>query len=1857
MGMFNGMLYGSSYSGYYTAIRVDDAEGAKMFDYGQAPYLEEQWNYVQESIANYPDDEEYNQSLLDWYQELLFNSCGTNGVRIEDVQINEFLGMAQVSVIVKNHSAERHVFSLGQYSDVLIGDNDRAPIHRMHDEDGNVTGIELLNTLEEDECASLIVTWRGDGCTQADDYWFGGYYINNSTDGIAGAYREMTYDWEGNPEDNYYVEDGEYDSGMGWCWRDEEIAPGETKTYSVLICIGQKPVSKWPDLVIPQLTLSDTDVDASGSVGASVTIDNTGLAPAPARMDITYYLEDVYGNYAKTLATFFTQEEVPAGGRIIVTNEVPVLAPIGEYKMRAVVNDTYNIDEKFHENNTSPAVPLNVRAPYITTVNASKATYCQGDTVLITGRIEGTEVSSREVELYLIYDGVRESHVLLTNADGMFNYRFVPSAEQCGHFDAGACFPGTEGNEVQTSFNIYGLSREDRSYVAIELQTAIEYQGNFAVYNPGELDLTDIKVQVISKPETCEIEFEDVDIMHSKEVRGIPFRLTSYAANRDVQWSPVEFEITSREGARLRTSIYYYCRTPYPKLEASIPYIETTMAKGHTRNYAFTICNTGVAETGRISLMLPEWMKAATPTEMPSLQTGDSAQIVLQFTPTDQMVLNMPMSGEFYINPENGNYLTMGYSITPVSDAEGTLRLEVCDEYTYYAEDKPHVVGAAIELYHPSTGELIASGTSDEDGYCDLKVHEGVYRLMVTAEGHEQYHKDVIVDPGVVTDKTVNLQINTIEITWNVVETEVEDVYNIVTTVTYETNVPAPVVVMSCVDILDLDALEVDECISFPITLTNHGLISANNTMIDLGTLPKFKMEILNYDGQPFDLMPKTAVTYMARITRLEAGTPMNDDYENGDEGNASGSIRMVKTEGGGICAIAPNCKFEWKCGNDVHSGGSGKTIQTSSTGCGGGSTGGWFFGGGGGTGGDGGVPGVPTGGQPSLSLSDECNTCALEMAKRWVECGVSFIPGVGCIYGLSQCWNSAFNIQTTWQDLGINCGSAGVGCLLDIADATVPGVMLNILMCIYNLKQPCTKKDVSDKKMAMLMEMQPEELMSAIRHSMQEMSSDDDEPSYMQEFREAADICGRYMQAWIDILADYVTENYAMYASLNDIIKVLDYMASVTPATFNAYDIPMPYLAHDMVPHVHSYITEPNGDTYLYCNFNEVKSHMEDRLREYLQNTMTIIGGGTVEGDFYLNTDSLLTLANIIIECEEAAHAMGYPDLNEMWQVKKRKLQEKLSESTDGVCASVTLKIEQQMVMTRQAFRGTLGIHNGFDVADMEDIVIDLTVKNTENGQLATDEHFQINVESLEGMDGDMELGASWRVAASSNGTATFLFIPTKYAAPERPVVYAFGGTISYNDPNSGSRVTRNLFPVKLTVNPSPEIDLTYFLQRDVIGDDPRTEDIVEPVKPGEFAVLLRNIGKGEAKNISMVTHQPEIIENEKNLKVDFEIVSAQLNGQEETLALGGDVATDFGSIPAGGSSYAQWWIECPLLGHYSNYNIEATHVTSYGNKNLSLLNSVSIHEMIRSLRIPGDETPGTIGWMCNDIVDGDDLPDVIYFSTGDTMKVTRCIETTINAIADSENSQYILSLQPTADGWNYGWIEDPTEGNQQLLSAVRIEDGTVIPLSNIWQTDRTLRDSRSPVYENILHIADVFASNEKQEYLITFAPAPDVYLDVNYLTNLNEDVYYTPVKTIDFAFNKAIESSTFDVSDITFELQGKPLDLSALTITALTTEENAYRLDLDTLTMKSGFYVLTIQCAGITDFEGYNGRSGRQISWTQYIDPSSIEPTSFIDDSENQIIYDAMGNTVSRIDAPGLYIFVDKRRGNSEAKKVLVR
>lgn len=414
-------------------------------------------------------------------------------------------------------------------------------------------------------------------------------------------------------------------------------------------------------------------------------------------------------------------------------------------------------------------------------------------------------------------------------------------------------------------------------------------------------------------------------------------------------------------------------------------------------------------------------------------------------------------------------------------------------------------------------------------------------------------------------------------------------------------------------------------------------------------------------------------------------------------------------------------------------------------------------------------------------------------------------------------------------------------------------------------------------------------------------------------------------------------------------------------------------------------------------------------------------------------------------------------------------------------LCASVTVQFSQTMTMTREAFEGTLTIDNGHESQPMQNIDVNFVIKD-ESGTDCTN-LFQINFLSYNNMTGT---NGNASLDAQNQGSIVVQFIPTKQAAPTMPKQYSFGGSFSFIDPFTGESMTYDLYPVDIMVNPSPDLYVNYFMQRDILGDDPLTEDRIEPIIPAELGVIIHNRGAGTAMNVLLETAEPEIIDNEKGLAIDFAMYGAALNGNERQLGL---MEIPFGNIEPGRTGVGEWWFTSTLLGHFVSYEAHVIHNNSFGNPDLSLVSSLDIHPLIHTVYAYGNLDDGINDFLVDDVEDSRNYPDSLYFSNGSRTAVATADSIGFDHYVTPSDTIVILTLDPSRIGWNYGQTWDPGRGQYELISCTRNSDHQEIPLSNVWQSYVTLPVGADPIYENKLHIVDTLSNDLPTTYTLVFS------------------------------------------------------------------------------------------------------------------------------------------------------------------------
>ena len=521
------------------------------------------------------------------------------------------------------------------------------------------------------------------------------------------------------------------------------------------------------------------------------------------------------------------------------------------------------------------------------------------------------------------------------------------------------------------------------------------------------------------------------------------------------------------------------------------------------------------------------------------------------------------------------------------------------------------------------------------------------------------------------------------------------------------------------------------------------------------------------------------------------------------------------------------------------------------------------------------------------------------------------------------------------------------------------------------------------------------------------------------------------------------------------------------------------------------------------------------------------------------------------------------------------------------GVCAQIRLRINQDVVLTRSAFTGTLGIDNNGSSA-ITGIGVTLNFQDATNG-VAADKFVTEGpvLSALTAVDG------SGSIEAGASGLATYTFIPTLDAAPDAPATFQIGGTLSYSD--NGEPVVVPLLSAPITVYPEAKLDLVYFQQRDVYGDDPFTPQI-EPSEPFYLGLIVKNSGAGNANNFRITSGQPQIVDNEKGLLIDFRIIGTQVGDQQVTPSL----TATLGDIPPGTAKEVNWAMISSLQGKFLSFNAIFEHVNDLGNTNTSLINSVNIHELIHPVLANRPTDDDVVDFLVNDIPDPDHLPDTLYLSDGSVAPVNVMTNGTFDSSVGAGHLQVQLTTT-VSNGWNYIQLPDP--GTGYLLASVVRSDGKVLALTNdAWTTDRSFPASiTGTIRENLLHLFDWAGSGSYTVSYRSTNTMPPAIVQFGPVTPFNQT---GPISSVNVTFSEPVDLTTFGASALSLTLNGGPdLIASGAGINVALISGSTYSISgLQACTGTAGNYTLTVNGNGIYDGWGNNaGNVSAATSWAE--------------------------------------------------------
>ena len=1565
------------------------------------------------------------------------------------------------------------------------------------------------------------------------------------------------------------------------------------RTISVIASSdGYSPGTVWmliSDQTLPDAEMQtpscDAEIEAGSKAKVTVTVKNIGAIKMPKGTQIRTSIGS-----SSTMTQ--TDADIAVGATYTSVVELDAPSVPGNYRVTAEINPNGTVTELQTINN-SAYTETTVTTAYTYGIGADKSTYNIGDKVVLGGTVKtrgGAAAANVEVEPYIIYAGSRTALKATTDAEGNYSVEYTLQAGMGGEYGYGVCTPGENISTQQSTFNVYGISRTTTDYIKHEMYEGDVVSGTVKVKNMSSLPQHNLKA-TCEKNEQYEVTFGGDTELAGGGTAEISYTIKPLSLSKTKEWDRLTFNIATAEGASLSVVTYNYTRKHTPNLVVSTNSINTTVTKGKVRTYPIVLTNTGIAETGKISVSLPaalsDFISLATPATMPSLATGDSATVMLKFNAAKYDV-NIYQKGSIAINCSEGNGKQIGFNVKVVSEEKGNLRIRVRDENTIYGNkdgEHPYVSNASVRLTDYNTGALVMQDVTGEDGsitFSDLT--EGYYHLHVTADRHDTYDQNVLVSPGETTEHLATISYQAIRVDWTVEETEVEDEYDITTKLTYETQVPVPVVEMNAPDAIILADINRGKSALFNVVLRNRGLIAAQNVQYTPPTADGFVfMPMVEYEG--FTLAPEQSYVIPVLV--------MHEEDFNSDNFAQNVKRHMVQRAEGRAkkkCFGNMGTRFEWPCGDnakfawiasiiryvqdnaecsDPPPAGGGHAVVYPQT--------------------QPGLGGGPYGDFGSYATASGGRTDA-EALMKLVCTAIECVP----IPDLPLCMSPAITNALEGSALQF----AG-DCAMEFINGKI-GDKIPLFDCLKGIASNYGPDMVDclgnwGKQLAGMVSKAPR----------RKAGDKDDKP--MPALMESSGYKQFLFYSYFDTYMEY---NRQLTKAL-EAISMKDFGVELMAAIHNA-DLELQKMREDGTLWTFDLSTIPDNTTvddksqgmgaYLTSLMPNKNANIADfSLRNYverLRNTWSKEDGRGYISDNHMDEAVVADILKTRQNCVEKLVDLGIATWTDLMGSARKDMLQYMETQSENTCAQVKLEIQQKLVLTRQAFRGTLTIENGSSNA-IEDILVDVNSTNMETGFMATSREMQISIEKIEGFEGDKD--GAWRLGAGKKGVATILFIPTKYAAPENITTYSFGGTLSFKD--GSTTQNRSLYPVSLQVKPTPELDLTYFMQRDVYGDNPLTTDVVEPVIPAEFSVLIHNKGYGDANNVRMITKKPKIVENEKGLLIDFDIISSSLNGGEKTMALDDDIATQFGTIAAGTASYATWDLTASLMGHFTEYDVSVTHVTDYGNPDLSLLDRVTIHELIHSMNATiGDKVYRA--WITNDEPDAEDAPDHIYFANGTDEELATLSEETRMERIDATHYRVTVPTNVPRN-WFYTTVANPAGKYAKILSITDETNNRPLDAANFWTTDYTMKDGIDPQLDYRLHIADIVSGKGTNTYIVEFEPIPELRLDVKSITTVPADdqIAEKPIEQLTVEFNKDIKPETFTREDIMVRYEGKLFSGDI----AITPKDDASKriFNLNTSALsENGYYVLQVKTDNISDAENYLGAEGKMVRWMLFKD-----------------------------------------------------
>ena len=559
------------------------------------------------------------------------------------------------------------------------------------------------------------------------------------------------------------------------------------------------------------------------------------------------------------------------------------------------------------------------------------------------------------LQMVLSGNGFERTYDLETEVDGGFTFRYEPLPADSGTYRASCIYPGMLARPEQGEFSISGLRISPKN---IQLDMPRQYEQTLyiqAVAGTGSR-FDNLEMQFLAEDQDGDVLPDGIHFTFPAPITIEPGEVATlspkvYADDSAEQTGAVVLRVVSSQSGTTPLAliqIQYSLSEARPVLTWTPSYLETGVAFGSAVSETLTLKNIGLAPSTNTRVALttpdgdppPDWISIVTPTNIGAVEVGDEIPVGIEARP-DNSVEEKTHSFKLTASGDDIEDLKASLYVNVSQSGQGSVLFHLSDIYTAtldeYQQPIPGLEGATVYLQNEQVEGIKETRTSDALGkalFENLPV--GQYKYRAVCPNHRQASGRIQIKPGATVNQEVFLDYDLVTVEWEVNEISLEDRYEIYLKTTFETNVPAPVVVIEPAGVNLPDMLP-GEVYRGEFTIVNHGLVRADDVRLELPESDdQYSFEFLADVPESIEAMQRLVVPY--RIVKL-------DDGETGKSRASGGCSMYSKCAKVDYCYECANGKRAcdkrnacWlKAGGDCGGGGGAATIVRGLLGTGGG--------------------------------------------------------------------------------------------------------------------------------------------------------------------------------------------------------------------------------------------------------------------------------------------------------------------------------------------------------------------------------------------------------------------------------------------------------------------------------------------------------------------------------------------------------------------------------------------------------------------------------------------------------------------------------------------------------------------------------------------------------------------------------------------------------------------------------------------------------------------------------------------------------------------------------------------------------